>query len=254
MSKIKSPWTTQDGLKTAGGENENVPDLDSHYEVWRMAPTPTNAQPMLEALSPDIDASLKNFGGKTPEELRTQAHLIALKAAESYDPNKGSGLRTHVRNSLHKLTRLRQERTSAMHIPENVHAEKKHMHDMTTRFKSENDRDPNLQELADLTGFSLRQIARINKYGSSAPSSAFESEKGDSMTKGRTETDMWKDYVYFELDPIDKKVFEWSTGYHGSEKLPKAEIAKRLKISAPAVSKRISKIVGKLEEGAELNA
>jgi DNA-binding Lrp family transcriptional regulator len=65
---------------------------------------------------------------------------------------------------------------------------------------------------------------------------------------------MWLDYVYFELDPIDKKIYELSTGYKGSEKLPKKEIARQLNISAPAVSKRINKILKKIEEGQELNA
>ena len=60
---------------------------------------------------------------------------------------------------------------------------------------------------------------------------------------------MWSDYVYYDLDPIDKKIFEWTTGYAGSKIIPKGEVAKKLRITPAAVSLRINKIVKKLEEG-----
>jgi len=254
MNKTNSPWATNDNVKAAGPTPASKTDVDNYYETWRSAPTPQNAEPFLNALQPEIDKALQNFGGKDPDEYRTQAQLIALRAAENYDPQKGAGIRTHISNSLHKLTQVRQERMSVMHIPENVHAEKQHLQRKADEFKAEYDREPNLRELADLSGFSIRQIDRINRYGNSRTESSTESEKGDPMSQGRELKDMWLDYVYEELDPIDKKVYEWSTGYGGVEKIPKAEIAQRLKISAPAVSKRINKIVAKIEEGQELNA
>jgi len=255
MSEIKSPWAKKEKLtqKTEAGDDVTKDSLEKHYETWKKAQTPQTAAPMLEQLQPDIDASLRNYGGKNQDELRTQAQLLALRAAETYKPKKGTSLRTHVRNSLHKLTRIRNERSNVMHIPENVQAEKAHLQKASDEFKAEFDREPNLQELADRSTFSIRQIKRIRGYAGDVPESLMTSEKGDLMTGGRSASQMWLDYMYFELDPIDKKVYEWSTGYGGSEKLSKAEIAKRLKISAPAVSKRINKILAKIEEGQELN-
>lgn len=247
-----SPWAAMEKLKTVEGSQAfTKSDIDKAYETWRSNPGPDTAEPFLDALQPDIEKAVKNYG-MDDDEYYTQANLLALQAAEKFDPNKGASVRTHINNSLHKLTQVRQERTSALHIPENVHAEKARINEATEVFKSEFDREPNRQELADATGLSIKQLERIAKYDATAPESQFESDKGDAMTERRTVNDMWMDYVYFELDPIDKKIFEWSTGYAGTEKIPKAEIAHRLKISAPAVSKRVNKIVAKIEEGKEL--
>jgi DNA-directed RNA polymerase specialized sigma subunit len=248
----KSPWASTEALKTVSGQKPTSrSEVDTAYESWRSAPTPDNAEPFLTALQPDIDKALKNYGGGS-EEYRTQANLLALQAAETFDPSKGTSVRTHINNSLHKLTQVRQDRTSALHIPENVHQEKARIKQASEEFQAEFDREPNRQELADRTNLSIKQLERIDKYHATAAESAFQGDKGDTMTKRRTANDVYMDYVYFELDPIDKKVFEWSTGYGGVEKIPKAEMARRLKISAPAISKRVNKIVKKIEEGKEL--
>lgn len=256
-SKIDIPWAKQDSLKkiTSEGEEVSKDKLQTHYEIWNGARTPSNASPLLDQLQPDIDASLRNYGGQDSENLRTQAELMTLSLLENYDPEKGAAIRTHVRNGLHKLTRLRNDRENVMHIPENVQAEQAHIRKVTNEFKSEFDREPNIQELSDRSKFSVGQLERIRRYGGTKAESTTVSEKGDPLTGvDRSTGQMWLDYVYFELDPIDKKIYEWSTGYKGSDKLPKKEIAKQLKISGPAVSKRINKILGKIEEGQELNA
>jgi DNA-directed RNA polymerase specialized sigma subunit len=255
--KIESPWAKKDNLKkiTPGGEEISKDKLNTHYDIWNKARTPSNAAPLLDQLQPDIDASLRNYGGKDSEKLRTQAELMTLSLLENYDPEKGAAIRTHVRNGLHKLTRLRSDRENVMHIPENVQAEQSHIRKVTDDFKAEYDREPNIQELADRSNFSVGQLERIRRYGGTKAESTTMSEKGDPLVGADRDTgQMWLDYVYFELDPIDKKIYEWSTGYKGSDKLPKKEIAKQLKISGPAVSKRINKILKKIEEGQELNA
>lgn len=248
---MKSPWVKTEALQAVGTPTVNKSGLESAYEAWRAAPTPETVEPFLDALQPDIDKAVKNYGNND-DGYHTQASLIALQAAENYDPAKGASVRTHINNSLHKLTQIRQERTSALHIPENVHAEKARIKDASEAFKAENDRDPNRQELADATGLSIRALERVAKYDATAPESMFLSDKGAAGTERRNAPDMWMDYVYFELDPIDKKIFEWSTGYGGVDKIPKSEMAIQLKVSAPAISKRVNKIVAKIEEGKEL--
>jgi len=259
MSEIKSPWAKKDKLldKNKEGKPVSTNSLDASYSAWKAKPTPANAGKVLGELKSDIDASLRNYGGSAAETLRTQANLVALKALEDYDEEKGASKRTHVRNSLHKLTRIRNERSNVMHIPENVQMERAHLNQVQEEFMAEFDREPNLHELADRSKFSPKQIQRIRQYKPTSAQSRSTGEEGDLLLKGdnkRSAYDMWLDYVYFELDPIDKKVYEYSTGYGGSEKLSKGDIAKKLKISAPAVSKRINKILAKIEEGEELNA
>jgi DNA-directed RNA polymerase specialized sigma subunit len=55
--------------------------------------------------------------------------------------------------------------------------------------------------------------------------------------------------VYHELTPTDRKIFEWRTGYNGVKKLQAQQIAKKLGVSAGAVSQRTSKIADRLAQG-----
>lgn len=64
--------------------------------------------------------------------------------------------------------------------------------------------------------------------------------------------EMWADFVYADMDSIDQRIYEMCTGYGGVDIIPKKDIAAALKISPAAVSQRISKIVKRLQEGANL--
>ena len=61
--------------------------------------------------------------------------------------------------------------------------------------------------------------------------------------------DLWLGFFYADLDdPIDKKIFEWSTGWGGAPRLTKTEMARRLGRSVPAISQRSDRLAGELEE------
>jgi hypothetical protein len=44
------------------------------------------------------------------------------------------------------------------------------------------------------------------------------------------------------LDEKNKKIYEWMTGYKGAPMLDRATVAKKLNMTLPALSQRISKI------------
>jgi DNA-directed RNA polymerase specialized sigma subunit len=54
--------------------------------------------------------------------------------------------------------------------------------------------------------------------------------------------------VYHDLDEVNRKVFEWTTGYNNKPILKKIDVAKNLKISPAAVSQRIDTIQKRLNE------
>jgi len=68
------------------------------------------------------------------------------------------------------------------------------------------------------------------------------------LSKGKTPEDLWRDYVYHDLDEKNKVIFEHLLGYNGAPKIPKGDIATKLNISAPAVSQRINTITTRLSE------
>ena len=246
-----SPWATKKTLDSVTSDSAKAKlDDQALYTAWKRQPGPKTLEPILDGLRGTIDSGLSSFAPGAEDTLRTRAKILAVRALETYDPNMGTKLNTHVYNSLQKLFREKADRENIIHVPENVMLEKGLVDKASKDFESNHGRQPAISELADKTGLSAKRLGKISKYRDTAVESQFLSEKGDTLFSTNEDPNrMWLSYVYHDLDPIDKKVFEWSTGYGGTEKLPKKEIAMRLRISAPAVSSRINKMVKQLEAG-----
>jgi DNA-directed RNA polymerase specialized sigma subunit len=219
------------------------------YNAWREDPNDQNTQAVLKAVDPAVNNALKSYAGGDMR-MKTRARIMALKALKNYDPNKGSAVNTYVMNQLRPLTREARERKSPVHIPENAYLHKRKLTEAYQMFEEKHNRPPSDQELADSTGISLKQIKRANQYSRNfATASAASSESGDSFVERKEDPlDTWKTYVYHDLEPIDKKIFEHTTGYNGNTIKPKSQIAAELKMSPAAVSQRVNKIATKLQE------
>jgi len=223
-------------------------DKPDNFTLWQQDPSEENLSKLMSDLKPTISSALNTFTGGD-KSLTTRAYILAQQSLSSYDPAKGTNIKTHVFNNLKRLNRVKEERSSVIHVPEGVRLDNRNIYKFKTEFMDRNDREPTLSELADGTGLSIKRISKAVSI-SEMPEGAAVSEKGDLLGSmhNRTKEDIWQDYVYYDLDPKNKKIFEWTTGYMGAKLLPKAEIAKKLKISPAAVSQRVGTIVKRLEE------
>ena len=247
---LDSPWASQDTLQVKADKQTKADDMDQQYTVWKANPSPETIAPLLDGLKPTIDSGLRSYAAGQEDALRTKAKLLTVRALQTYDPKAGTRISSHVMNSLQKLYRERADRENIVHVPENVILERNRVTKAADNIESEKGRAATAEELADATGLSTGRLAKLSEYKHVEPEARFLSEKGDTLyTRTADPHKMWIDMVYAEMDPIDKKVFEWSTGYAGAQKMQKQDIAAKLKISPPAVSSRINKIIGKLEEG-----
>lgn len=208
---------------------------------------------VLKELQPTIDKAINNYGGADPG-LKTKARIIALDAVKSYDNTKGASLSTFVYGNLQKLLRERGERSNLTHLPENVAIIRNKIKDTIREWEIEHDEEPTVEQLADTTGLSIRRIDAVMNYKPITPDSLTVSPEGDQLVgadSGRA-LDLYSRVIYDELDDTDKKIYEWSTGFGKGTKLSGIEIARKLKMSPAAVSKRYIKISNKFSEGREL--
>lgn len=220
--------------------------VPEEYTSWSKSQTPENLDKLLIKMSPTIDQTLKSYG---TEGLGTKAKTMAVAAFKTFDPKKGMALGTYLHQQLQALQRERAKRSNTVHIPENVLLQKNKLYRAGKTFESEYDREPTVMELSDITGIPRAAVERARKYRGTIPASATQSESGDDLfARTRDYDKVWADYVYFDLDPMDKRLFEMTTGYAGSTIYPKGDIARKLKISPSAVSQRINGIIAKLEE------
>jgi DNA-directed RNA polymerase specialized sigma subunit len=259
IAEAPGVWLTPEGLADGEGVpvvNENKPEpkqsLREAYDSWAQAGHDRKAaQPLLKALKPTVDAALKSYAGND-DAMRTKANIMALNAAKGYNPKEGTQLNTFVMSHLRGLNRLYGTRSQMVKVPERSRMDWINLEKASKNLEIENNREPTLDELADATNLSIRKIEKLRAMnrGEASEGQWTSQETGVStFMKDNDPQRIWAEYVYHELDPIDKKIYEWSTGYGGAKRIDKKmDMAKRLKISAPAVSARINKIIAKLQE------
>lgn len=222
-------------------------NMRSAYDEWNKLRTPEADAAALSKIGPQLDKAVRLYVGAPDTAARSHAKLLALKAFESYDPKKGTHIQTHFYNQLQPLRRFAAKRRFPVSIPETVQQDLAGLDTARSELEDKLDREPSLAELADYTGLSTRRLSRLSQYGFAVPESTREyAEESQTVDTDSSMSD-WEDYIYYDLSPTDKKIYEWRTGYGGAKKLSNNEIAKRLKLSAGAVSQRVSKIADRFD-------
>lgn len=231
-------------------------NITNAYTTWAADSSPENTKILMEALTPQIDSALKAFAPGMENSLKLRATTMTLKALPKYDPNKGMHLKSFVYQQLQPLQREFGKRVNPLKVPERHIMELKTLEKYESDFFDETGRDPSAAELADYSGIPISRIAKIREGKlANSETQTISQESGDSMfTVAEDPQKNWAHYIYYSLDPIDQKIYEYVTGYGGVKQLKKSEIATKLKISPAAVSQRINKIVAKLQEGINLGS
>lgn len=240
--------------------NEKREPWEEAYEAWRVKPTPEAMGNLLEASDPVLRSAVQSYGRGNPA-LYSKARQLAIKAYQSYDPERGTKLRTHVMNQLQPLTRHAHKLSTAVRVPERSAHELYLMGQARAGFQDKRGREPSDGELSDLTGLSHKKLLQLRRAGGElAESSLLETdESGEAGTAypgvhRESPEKIWAEYVHHDLGPVDQQILRWRTGLHGDPVLSNNEIAKRLKLTPGAVSQRAARIAARMAEGQNVEA
>ena len=228
-------------------------DFDTLYPQWQKTPTPELNNKIVRSIQPIIDTAVSSYAGQgASPTVRSRARLMALKALNTYDPQRGN-VKTHLLSQMQSLRRLNAKSQNIVSIPEQVALDHLRLNEVENTLRDALGRDPSDDELADNTGLSTRRIRKIRNFHQpvSEGMTAVRTGNSDDDTNteiattlpGRTtETDAWLDFVYGDLTPVDKLVMDMTLGRNGRRRASTQEIARRLNISPGAVSQRAAKI------------
>ena len=226
------------------------------FEVWTKNPTKSTTGKLLVAIQPDIDRGVSAHASSPNPLIASHARRLALQAVRSYDPAKAK-LGTHIVNNLQGLKRISQKQTNVLSVPERVSIDQSNLAQTVTKLSDSLGREPTLDEVADSSGLSKKRLAHVKKF---TPGTAL----GTFMNSGDTESagfmpnvvpdddgDSWAEFVYFDMDTVNKKIMEWTLGLHGSDTFSNIEIARKLRLTPGAVSQRkqsIQKILNQRQD------
>jgi DNA-directed RNA polymerase specialized sigma subunit len=223
--------------------------MEKEFEAWKQKPSPERMGEFLDKAQPVVSSAIRSYG-QGNKALESRARLLIADAAGKFDPNRGVKLRTYLMTQLQPLTRYAKEYGRSTRVPERVSADLYSVNQGHQDYFDKFGREPSDKELADMTGLSMRRIAHVRRFSQpELGESTMVDDEGAIMYPGTETPDPDKvllEYVHHDLDPVDQKIMEWRTGIYGKKQLSNNEIAKRLNLSAGAVSQRAAKISARI--------
>lgn len=215
------------------------------WRTWKRAPTKPNLQTVLVQLNPVIQREVNRWAGTLARAaLELEAKRLAVEAIKTYRETAGASLATHVTNRLKKLSRLSYTHQNIARIPE-YQTLKYHTYESAKADLVDNlGRDPTHVELADELRWSKgalkafeRNLRREFVESGETPPSFDQSEGSGGMV----------DFIYYDLAPMQKKIFEYTTGYGGKKVLSNPKLMKKLKLTQGQLSYQKRLLTDKIE-------
>lgn len=213
-------------------------------------------QELLQSMAPVINSQVSKFAasGLPTPALRLEAQRLTLDAFKTYDPNKAQ-LNTHVTNGLKKLSRFVTEYQNVGHIPEPRAFMIGRYNTVKENLKDAFGREPTMDELADALSIPISEISRLQLELRNDLSTSIieEDEDGGGFYQYSNITEDPKikeavDFVYFDADPIDKKILEYTLGLHNVQKKLNKDIAVELRLTDSELKKKKENLAKSIKE------
>lgn len=179
-------------------------DMDL-YHTWKKTGDKKALGALVTQLNPLIFKEVKRQQGSLPPAaLTAEAKKWAIRAIESFTPDKGASLGTHVTGWLRKIRRLNSTYQNAVRLPEDLHYKWNSYNNALTQLSSDLNREPTDAEMASHLGW---KKAKVVKFKNSLYADYFES--GSSKPSDYTQFDPSKlvyEYIMENLTPQEKMI------------------------------------------------
>jgi DNA-directed RNA polymerase specialized sigma subunit len=225
-------------------------DMDA-WKTWKAKPTDAHASALLAQVSPLIHREVNKWSGTLARPLlETEGKRLAMQAFQSYNPNKGAAIGTHVVNQLQRMSRLSYANQNIARLPENKMLLFHGYHVAHSELADELGRAPSVDELADKLGWPINKVAEYRT--SIGRKELLESgglfETGDAGLYDADKQEHIVDFIHHGLAPQQKSIFEHLTGYAGAEVLSNQEIQKKLGLTQGQYSYTKSRLIEHVEK------
>jgi hypothetical protein len=220
------------------------------WKQWKLTRSPMDLEALMKQMAPVIRRETGRWGSIVPQTmLENEAKLLAIKAFETYNPNAGTALATHLINQLQKLSRIAYARQSSVSVPEqkrllfnNYVKAKSQLEDMTGR-------PPTLDEVADHMRLPPKRLQGVIDVVGKRE--YMESGDGPSFLMFMDDPEVVH-LAYHDMTPVQKKVFEMRTGYGGNAVKSGAGIMHATGLTQGQLSYQLNQIKQLLERAQRL--
>lgn len=224
-------------------------DINTLYQSYVTAPGPDTLRGVVDALEPSINYAVSSIGAAGDNLIKTKARLVAGNAIKKFDPAAGANLPTWVSNQLMQLRRFRRETQMPIKVPERTQLDAYTIMNKEKEFIDLNDREPDLDELADFAKMPAKRIEKVRRSFRKMPSEGAIEAAGGLSQYNTDYANESMSYVYRESDKLDKKIIEMKTGYGGKyDTMQPKDIAIKLGLTPSQLTRRSAKIFMKMQK------
>lgn len=217
------------------------------WKSWKKSPSDQKLAELLVSLDPLIQKRVNQFiGAPLPRSaIEAEARKQAVGALESYKPNMGAALGTHVNNYLQKVYRYVTTYQNVGRLPESRAAKIDLFQKTKAALAVQKGREPTTIELADELNWSPREVGRMEVE--LRKDLGLETSFGEMKFLDADRNAELLTFGYFELTPEEQLVFDYSIGSHGKLRLTMEQIAQRLGKTPRQIGLIKTRIVEKLK-------
>lgn len=213
-------------------------DLDVQlWQAWKQDSGPHTLMPLMKQINPIVNNEVNRWkrSGIDPVLLEMEAKNLAFKSFKTFNPNK-SQLNTHVTNNLKRLSRYTINNQNTVRTPEDkIYKYRKYMN-VKDQIEQETGEDASMVDIE----MRLNDAGKISDYKPKTEHYySIDSEAGGSVQRDDLNLDpVVFDILSNKLNDRQKFILQHTFGVNGAPKLQNQEIAKKLGVSAPAVTKQ----------------
>ena len=217
-------------------------DYEQYYYLWKKKPTKNNLNILLKKYSGILHRELPKYKGNLPLGiLKSYGKKFMLDAFKTYNPKKGK-LANHIAINLQRLHRVNYETSGTLRMSEELQSGVNLYKTAYNSLLNKYMREPTIEELSDKLNWSKSKVIRTkNALRKEIAHSTLEVAPATIQTQ-----DPIIDYIYEDLSPEEKIVFQYRTGYNNSPILNISKIAKKVKLSPSKISKMALGIAKKI--------
>lgn len=210
---------------------------------WNRSKSAMDLEVLMKHMNPVLNREVSRWASIVPRfVLENEAKAQALKAFNSYDPNRGVLLSTHVTNQLQKLSRTAYARQSTVSIPEHKRLTYNRYRKLTAQLEDELGRAPQIHEVADQLALPVNKLQSL--ISEVEKREYLESEEhAESGTHSETEL---IELALHDLTPTQQTIFKNKTGWNGAPIKSNAQLMKELSLTQGQLSYELTKVKNKL--------
>lgn len=226
------------------------------WQVWKDDKNADNMNRLLKRFNPVLSQGLQQYKAPQVDEAAMKAKLKiqAVEAFETYNPNKGAALKTHVQNKLKGAIRFNTQHQNYGYLPEDQVKFISPIDRASDDLRELNGREPSYTEISDYANtnnlvsgskkLTSRMVARVqgNRRNDIIASSMESDPSGNSIDRNRAILPL----IRYELTSDQQQVFDHLYGHNGAVRIASTgALAKKLGKSASQIS-RLRSAIGRV--------